>query len=369
MCGAVAYLLICATPAEEIQLAIVEHSPSTTLSKHVTSSQTLKSKLEKQIFNDDNESINKSWSEPGEIPELPILRKSPNEIIPLEKRNTHMLTVNVPSGGRLGNLMFAYASMCGIAARNYMIPTLDYNNILFNYFNITARPLHDRKISWPVYTETAPYKYSQDSELLNYNLDLQMYGFFQSWKYFEDIKGNIRKQFTFTDIILQSAISFLREVREAHFPHKQYAEQIASEPLRLVGIHVRRGDLLEWDNQDMGYSVATASYLDNAMSFFEAKYPHLIFIVCSDDIPWSRVFVRQKVAPVVFSETFSAIQDMAVLSLCNHSIITVGSFGWWSAWLAGGTTLYFNQFPKKYSWLSHMFSAKDYYPSHWKGLY
>jgi galactoside 2-L-fucosyltransferase 1/2 len=36
--------------------------------------------------------------------------------------------------------------------------------------------------------------------------------------------------------------------------------------------------------------------------------------------------------------------DMCALSMCNHTIITVGSFGWWSAWLANGTTVTFDVF-------------------------
>jgi galactoside 2-L-fucosyltransferase 1/2 len=35
------------------------------------------------------------------------------------------------------------------------------------------------------------------------------------------------------------------------------------------------------------------------------------------------------------------------LSMCNHTIITVGSFGWWSAWLANGTTVYFKDVAKQ----------------------
>ena len=35
--------------------------------------------------------------------------------------------------------------------------------------------------------------------------------------------------------------------------------------------------------------------------------------------------------------------DLSVLSHCNHSIIDYGTFGFWSAYLAGGITLVANE--------------------------
>ncbi|XP_052280959.1 galactoside alpha-(1,2)-fucosyltransferase 1-like [Dreissena polymorpha] len=42
---------------------------------------------------------------------------------------------------------------------------------------------------------------------------------------------------------------------------------------------------------------------------------------------------------VAFLEGNSDAVDMAVLSLCDHTIVSTGTFGWWAAWLAGGTTI------------------------------
>ena len=33
---------------------------------------------------------------------------------------------------------------------------------------------------------------------------------------------------------------------------------------------------------------------------------------------------------------------MAVLTLCDHSILSIGTFGWWSAWLTGGKVVYYS---------------------------
>ena len=126
--------------------------------------------------------------------------------------------------------------------------------------------------------------------------------------------------------------------------------------------------MLDWDNFDHGYTVAPFSYLDFAMAYYEAKYQNLIFVVCSDDMKWSRKYLENRNTTVIFSEGHEAVEDLAILSYCNHSVITVGTFGWWAAWLAGGTTIYYKGFPQKFSYLSEVFSSKDYYPPHWIGL-
>jgi galactoside 2-L-fucosyltransferase 1/2 len=56
--------------------------------------------------------------------------------------------------------------------------------------------------------------------------------------------------------------------------------------------------------------------------------------------------------------------------MCNHTIITVGSFGWWSAWLANGTTVYFKDVAKQNSPLRKAFSKdmSDFFFPSWVGL-
>ena len=291
------------------------------------------------------------------------------EEVPPEKKFKHMITVNIPSGGRLGNLMFSYASMYGIAMENFMIPSLDYDSVLFEYFNITAKSIgaNENKGSWAVYTEGAPNIYIEhETDRLNYEIDIQLYGFFQSWKYFRNVEQEIGKQFTFSISIQNTANSFLHDALEKfHISNKLKS---GSSRFFFVGIHVRRGDMLDWDNFDRGYTVAPFSYLDFAMAYYEAKYQNLIFVVCSDDMKWSRKYLENRNTTVIFSEGHEAVEDLAILSYCNHSVITVGTFGWWAAWLAGGTTIYYKGFPQKFSYLSEVFSSKDYYPPHWIGL-
>ena len=61
---------------------------------------------------------------------------------------------------------------------------------------------------------------------------------------------------------------------------------------------------------------------------------------------------------------------MAVLTLCDHVIATVGSFGWWIGWLTGGEVTYFKWPAKEGTELRKQYSKdySDYFYPGWIGL-
>jgi len=83
---------------------------------------------------------------------------------------------------------------------------------------------------------------------------------------------------------------------------------------------------------------------------------------------WNKAATKNSTSTVIFCEGKREEVDLALLSLADHSIITVGTFSWWAGWLAGGNVIYYGKFPRKDSRLSHAaFSThlKDYYPQDW----
>jgi galactoside 2-L-fucosyltransferase 1/2 len=128
-----------------------------------------------------------------------------------------------------------------------------------------------------------------------------------------------------------------------------------------VGIHVRRGDKAA----DTGNVVTPLRYFAMAVQRMRDMHgPALSFVVCTDDAAWVR---RQ--APFggmrVLSSPSPAF-DMAVLAACRHRIVSIGTFGWWGAYLGdspAGTTIYpVRQFTAP---LIRGFSQGDYFPPHW----
>ena len=97
-----------------------------------------------------------------------------------------------------------------------------------------------------------------------------------------------------------------------------------------IGIHARRGDLLYKDRIDRGFLSAPASYYANAIAHFKNKFKFVLFVVCSDGIAWAKENVKEEqLEHVVYSEGHSPVVDMAILSSCDHVIMSVGTYGWW----------------------------------------
>jgi len=103
----------------------------------------------------------------------------------------------------------------------------------------------------------------------------------------------------------------------------------------------------EFLKQHINASLVGAVYLERAMKEFRQQFASkggVVFVVASDDLAWCRANVRSVADDVVYAgdgdgDAFNPALDMALLAACNHSIITYGNFGFWSAYLAGGQTL------------------------------
>jgi galactoside 2-L-fucosyltransferase 1/2 len=61
---------------------------------------------------------------------------------------------------------------------------------------------------------------------------------------------------------------------------------------------------------------------------------------------------------------------MAILALCDHFISTVGTLGWWIAWLAGGNVTYYKWPARENSIFREAFDAEytNFFYPNWVGL-
>ncbi len=280
-------------------------------------------------------------------------------------KNTHYLRLDLEGG--LGKIMFQYASLYGISKHNAMIPVIDKGDYLGSIFPALKAFMMEEIESiyhWEHFRERAPNSYDNRARSLNFAKNIELQGFYQSWRYFHHVKEDLRTQFSFHPNTVQIAEGFLKEAYNVHsekFPR-------AKSNVRFIGLHVRRGDYLDPHNTDKGYTTASLKYIKRAMHYFGARFKHIIFVVTSDDKRWARYNIKSHRHLVIISPHESASYDLCILSLCNHTITTVGAFSWWAAFLARGEAVYYKGFPSKHSSLSYMFSSKDYYLPHWVGL-
>ena len=221
--------------------------------------------------------------------------------------------------GQLGNQMFQYASLKGIARNrgfDYMVAhnadvVVDSlgNKLyteLFNPFDIVVK---QGVLDTQQYIQEPHFQFSE--ELFNTCPDnSSLVGYYQTPKYFNHIKDEIRSDFTFRPEILE--------------PCKEMMEEMV-EP---VALHIRRGDFItnveNHYNQDL-------EYYEEALTKFEKNRQVIIF---SDDTEWCN---KQKLfAPDRFliAEGNSPYVDMCLMTMCSGFIIANSTFSWWPAWLS-----------------------------------
>ncbi|KAL3871025.1 hypothetical protein ACJMK2_039049 [Sinanodonta woodiana] len=212
--------------------------------------------------------------------------------------------------------------------------------------NITVKNLR-------IFHEEMYAKYDSKIEHFNTSRNWTLKGYFQSWIYFYNDQNLIRRSFKFSPNIQEPADKFVESFRLKN--------------KTIVGVHVRRGDMTTQYYQTMGYATATPSYLHKSMTYFREKYSNIFFIIVSDDISWCKENIKINYDKV-FSKFDDPFIDMAMLSVCDHVIITSGTFGWWGAWLAGGDVVYFKGYPRPGSKIDQGMCREDYYPVQWIGM-
>ena len=224
--------------------------------------------------------------------------------------------------------MFQYASLLGIAEMNggrtaFYRPSSTLGGI-FQVTRLADRPDKGFRV---VYEKDFATYDSVFESLPPENVALLQY--LQSWRYFDFIRGTILREFTFLHNVKDSAAELL----------KRYSAGTGHNKTR-VGVHVRRGDLLRVRRVPKGYHTAPASYVRKAMDYMRQKHGDVIFIFVTDDVSWCRREFRAS-DDVVIADGAPAEVHLAVLASCDHVIMTVGTYGWWGAYLAGGDVIYY----------------------------
>ncbi|KAI8776505.1 galactoside 2-alpha-L-fucosyltransferase 1 [Biomphalaria glabrata] len=269
--------------------------------------------------------------------------------------NRSCLYLSTSFTGRIGNQMFIYATMVGLARAQNRMPFINTGGDLLTIFPITNIRTDINTTGWSVIGESGYATF--DSKFMNLpQRNLTLAGYLQSWRYFLHAQDEIRQEFTLVPSLQKEADAVLASCRSHLQNHV------------IVGVHVRRGDFVLDHKQKFGYGVANASYFVKAFAKIRSLLPNqnITFLVASDNLTWCKDNIKDT------SVTFLPERDrgihFAILSSCDHVILTSGTFGWWIAWLANGISIYFEGYIKKDSPLEAGFTSRDYYPLGWIGL-
>lgn len=240
--------------------------------------------------------------------------------------------------GRLGNQMFEYAALRGIAAHHgydWSIPPFHIKGIenysLSECFKLES--VSEKNIgTYDDFQYIGERFFHFDALLYEQCPDnVSLHGFFQSEKYFKNISEEIREDYAFRDEHLD--------------PCKEFMNQFdGKEPIML---HVRRGDPNLVDPRGFKWAYVNCSdqhpvqpleYYEKALKEFDDNQPVIVF---SDSPEWVKEqeffeddrFMISEPQDKYSDGSYLPYVDLCLMSLCSHAIIANSSMSWWGAWL------------------------------------
>ena len=279
---------------------------------------------------------------------------------------------NLGKNGRMGNQMFQYAALVGIAKQcgfDFRIP--DHSKA--SYFN--------QKVGANIITEY--HELQHCFEMLHcgdrYGLidgdEIELHeshefceelfkecpnhvtlnGYFQSEKYFKNAEKLVRLDFRFKEHIIEEV--------EDHF-----SSYLNEEPVCI---------LVRDFNPDYDYPNCENNHINIPSEFYEKSIDILgrdrTYIICSNNIEQTKKqkvfqgdnFILNQVVP---DDIYKGHFDLCLMSMCQDFIISNSTFAWWGAWLGKGEgKRVLIPTPWYGSGLSHI-STDDLYPDEWEKI-
>jgi len=219
--------------------------------------------------------------------------------------------------GRLGNSCFQIAASIGYARRygyEWAAQVYPHNNESAIHRVFPNLPKTDeRGISYQEHPSDYCHQHHTHYDQCHFNYhdipdmggNVFFRGFFQSYKYFEHCKEEVKQVFKLDHIS----------------GYEDY-----------VSIHVRRGDYVQHSGS---FPPITIDYIESAISKLLPYIGLRKFLVFSDDIEWCKknVTTPRATSAIEFSEGRNERDDLSLMASCGHHIIANSTFSWWAAYL------------------------------------
>ena len=250
--------------------------------------------------------------------------------VPLKFDTTIFETYKLHNGYRLDQ----FAIKADIAADNEIINLKGRNNVLFSALRKAG--LVKRKS----YFKEKRSSYFDASVFKNNFVYLD--GYWQNELYFSDIRELILEELSPNSSTNDLSFAYLECIKKNN----------------SVSIHVRRGDYLNLKN----INVLDVDYYMKAVEYIRKIVEKPTFYIFSDDLEWCKSSLAFLGDCIYVERTQTEIDDLKLMSFCQHNIIANSSFSWWGAWL--------NQNPNKTviapkGWLLNDPGSSNVIPSDW----
>jgi hypothetical protein len=158
-----------------------------------------------------------------------------------------------------------------------------------------------------------------DPYILEAPNNVYLNGYWQSEKYFSEIRDILLSEFTFK------------------YPQTSQNREL-SEKIRLnesISLHVRRGDFIRNKETYQFHSICSLDYYQHCIDYISREVNKPYFLIFSDDQEWVRANIQLNFPFTIVENNngFRSYEDLRLMSECQHNIIANSSFSWWGAWL------------------------------------
>ncbi len=191
--------------------------------------------------------------------------------------------------------------------------------------------------------------------------DIYLEGYWQTEKYFRAVSGQVRKAYD-TDRLL----SYIEETDAEETEEKknknpeqstlrEWLDRITQ--TESVSVHIRRGDYLLPQNQELFGNICTEAYYAAAMEQMRREHPGCVFYLFTNDKDWAEKEINSKcyenagdgeeafgiggngqiqivnLEEKAWSGMDRDYAEFILMSRCRHNIMANSSFSWWASYL------------------------------------
>ena len=260
--------------------------------------------------------------------------------------------------GGLGNQLFQYAiGRCIAIRRNtelklYVTLRKEKTNLHHGFYQLDKFNIKEDFITKDELKDLTPVE--QDwvnswifqPEILDSPDNIYLAGNWQTEKYFVEIRDILLKELTLKNPLGKISAAWKEKILTAECS---------------VSLHVRHGDNLMYTIRNCGTLLYPSHYV-KCVNTLKKEFPNIKVFVFSDDMQWCKENLKFDVPTEFVEGCEQDTEELYLMSLCSHNIISRGTFAWWGAWL--------NQNPDKKvlapsPWNLNEPHGKDIIPDSW----
>lgn len=190
--------------------------------------------------------------------------------------------------------------------------------------------------------------------------DIYLEGYWQSEKYFAQAVQQVRESYD-TDRLLEYLIKTEKDTEAArnrkcvairqdnittvicgpenrsggNLPVQDWLRQITE--TESVSLHIRGGDYLLPENQELFGGICTETYYRKAIELMRQEHPDAVFFLFTNDREWAKKKIDRICNEVRVVDTSgnndNDYAEFALMSKCRHHILANSSFSWWASYL------------------------------------